>query len=324
MPVGEFLIEGDERRSGIVRRPPLALRDDGAFGRRRGIGDAAVAVHRPFRVRRDRRVLRRHALDRDDPSTDHRRALVVLRRCEAVDDLCRSAPLRPAGCRRRRSWAPCRAGDPSPARDRVIEQRDGGEQGQAQAQRGDHARRRRARAASDWRAPDAQPACAGAAVAAARSASLPRSGAARRGRRGAAQKFGREQRRGRQHQSETDDQPSRQPPRRADRAARRARPPARRDRETDWPARSTRARASGGTEQAMAESRPNVAASSRGSGIEREMRRRGNVAAIDVLDREGQQCADRPARRSTASDCDRHHLQKVDEKNQRRRPRRAI
>ena len=46
-PVGHLLLHRDERRAGIVGRPPSAGDDLGAFRRLRGEGHAAIALQRP-------------------------------------------------------------------------------------------------------------------------------------------------------------------------------------------------------------------------------------------------------------------------------------
>ena len=77
--VREVGIEGDERRPAIVRAPPAAGGDFGILRRRRRIGDAAVAGERPSGVARDFGVGGRHAVQGNDPSTDHCGAAIVLR-----------------------------------------------------------------------------------------------------------------------------------------------------------------------------------------------------------------------------------------------------
>src|SRR6185312_14795099 len=79
-------VERDQGRAAIGDRPPFAFDDVRVPGRRRRIGDAAVAAQHPAIAARDLHVARRHALERYDPSTDHRRAAIVLRRPEAGYD----------------------------------------------------------------------------------------------------------------------------------------------------------------------------------------------------------------------------------------------
>src|SRR5207245_1827661 len=63
---------GDERRPGIVGRPPVTGDDLAVRRRRRRKSDAAVAVEHPAHVRRNARLLRRQVAEADEPAAQHR------------------------------------------------------------------------------------------------------------------------------------------------------------------------------------------------------------------------------------------------------------
>src|SRR5258705_285998 len=56
--MGDGLVQRDQGWAVVIGGPPFAIGDDGAGRRRGGIGDAAVAIQRPFGVRRDLDVSR--------------------------------------------------------------------------------------------------------------------------------------------------------------------------------------------------------------------------------------------------------------------------
>jgi len=56
--MGDGFVQRDQGGAAIIGWPPFAVGDDGAGRRRCGIGDAAVAVERPFGIGRNLRDAR--------------------------------------------------------------------------------------------------------------------------------------------------------------------------------------------------------------------------------------------------------------------------
>jgi hypothetical protein len=68
----QFGVERDQRRTVVIRRPPIAGNDTRPIRRLGGVGQPAVAAQRPFRLGRDRRLLDRRAVEPCDPPAQHR------------------------------------------------------------------------------------------------------------------------------------------------------------------------------------------------------------------------------------------------------------
>ena len=143
-PSRDFLFERDERRSIVIRRPPFAFDDIGAFGQCRGISDAAIAFQRPGGVLADLDVLGAHPRDLDETPAHHRRLLefrartLVGEEAAEIGDL-RTAHIEEIKARRfpwqRRAQLPAQVG---------VDQRQRHQHGEAKAERHHDGRRQRA------------------------------------------------------------------------------------------------------------------------------------------------------------------------------------
>ena len=74
-PLGELGVEGDERRTGVVLRPPFARDDLGIARHRIGVGEAAIAGEHPAGIRSGFDLLDRNAFQRHDAAAQHRRVI---------------------------------------------------------------------------------------------------------------------------------------------------------------------------------------------------------------------------------------------------------
>ena len=74
-PVGDLLLDRDQRRAVIVCAPPFAFDDLGALGDFAGIGQAAVALQHPFGIGRGIEIFGLDAARGDDAPAQHRHVL---------------------------------------------------------------------------------------------------------------------------------------------------------------------------------------------------------------------------------------------------------
>ena len=68
--LGHLVLDRDQRRTGVVLRPPRPGHDPAPLRRARGVAERAIAPERPVL---DPALPDRHALDPDHPAADHRR-----------------------------------------------------------------------------------------------------------------------------------------------------------------------------------------------------------------------------------------------------------
>ena len=140
-------IERDERRPSVIRRPPAPGDDPRAFRRRRGVGQAAVAAQRPSRFRGGLHLIGRARRSRATMRARRLGTSLQIRSPPAgLERALRTRAAGRSGCRRRRRSARS-AGicSGTSAAHVALDQRDRGESGEAEPDRDQHQRRRRAR-----------------------------------------------------------------------------------------------------------------------------------------------------------------------------------
>ena len=139
---GDLVLDRDERRPGVVRRPPRAGHQLGPRRRLGGVAEAAVAPQRPVL---DPGLIHRHALDADDAAPDHRPELQDVRTVDRGHRLLEAVGLVPLDVHEEHAGRALGQMQLDLGREIALEQGDHGQHRQPGAERHDHAPRPRAR-----------------------------------------------------------------------------------------------------------------------------------------------------------------------------------
>ena len=138
-------VEGDERRAAVVGRPPLAGGEPRASRQGRRIGQAAVAAQRPLRLGRDRRLFDRYSVQPGDAAAHHRH-LVEARAGHGAHDLGEAGELVGLDIDEEKGGRLGREPVVDLAREIALDERDGDQHREPDAERQHDLRGRRARA----------------------------------------------------------------------------------------------------------------------------------------------------------------------------------